>query len=335
MLNKIKHNFFSHDVKKDRPFFYLKVNANSLYTINCLQQWIKVVEALQADYIIICDKPELKKRILEKVHFRKRNVKFITSKVSVLKKYIKNITTKNWEKAGYAHLTTFYHAKKHNISHFWNIDADDTFLCAIPEKIVKLLEMAQNKAINNDIALFSFDMWRSRTKGRAWTFGITYVNNTKKVVDKIKNNHDKSWQEKYKDVDNGINIDWFITYLKDNNILNIETFYTENIYFIHYGSEGLFLNNMVGCNICYWDNNYVHYPIIENIFKNDKLGKIPIANDCINFDCNYKIEKSIEFMNWLNLFWLTPQVKQLWNITDDYSEKLDNIFQSWLKEQNV
>ena len=109
--------FNSYRYKKDGPFFYLKVNSMDFITIPCLQHWIDTIYEMNGDFVIVCDKAELKAKIMKLCKFYYPEPKFMKSYISPLKSIVKNICrTKFWIKAAHAHLTTFYHAKKYGIS---------------------------------------------------------------------------------------------------------------------------------------------------------------------------------------------------------------------------
>jgi len=317
-----------------KNIFYLKVNAETEYSIFCIRHWVNVATLLNAQIIFICDKHNLKKQIIKNINFKSVKYEFIQSEKRKLKKYIKNFTTTKWENAGYAHLTTFFHAKKHCINEFWNIDADDTFICTLPERICKILEEVKNEAEKNNIELFSLDMWRSRTEGKAWTYGITYIRNLEKIIKIFEQENNLNWQKNYIGLDNGLNIDWFTTYLLDNKKLNIQTFYLENVYFIHFGANASFLLNMLGCSLCYWADGKLYFPIILNIIKDKTLGELKIFEDCRKINYELNIHNSIKFLHWINLNWLPKTLKSLWGVNNNVCKEIDVLYNNWLKENN-
>lgn len=286
------------EINRDKVFFYLKVNSYSFYTIKALQHWIDIIHYFNGDFIIICDKEKLKRYILKNVKFYNDNIKFIKSIKKPLTKMVKEIVTGFWTNAAYAHLTTFFHSQQNGIKSFWNIDADDTIIAAPPYEVVQLLQKAEKYAAENDISLFSYDMWRSRTRSKAWTFGVTYTRNINQLIDKFKTANRK-WQKEYKNCDQALNIDWFCTYLKDNNLAKIETFYTENCYFLHMGD---FLFDPVGKFISCFKNNVVNFPLLYALYDNLEMGQIPIARDSISIDSNISEESSVKFLNSLLVY---------------------------------
>ena len=168
-LNKI--------IKKqtNKPMFYLKVNRDIDDSILCLQQWINIVNALDGDFYILCDNESLRKRILNKISFYSPDIKFIKSQKSIFSKILKlqQIAPK-WINAACAHLSVFKHAQVNNIDKYWNVDADDSLFMTEIKNVVEILKTAQTYADTNNIDLFSFDFWVTKTKNRHWSFGITY-----------------------------------------------------------------------------------------------------------------------------------------------------------------
>lgn len=301
------------EINRDNTFFYLKVNSYSFYTIKALQHWIDIIHYFNGDFIIICDNNKLKRYILKNVKFYNENIKFIQSIKEPLKNIVREIITGFWANAAYAHLTTFFHAKKNGIKNFWNIDADDTIIAAPPQEVAHFLQQVEQYAIENDISLFSYDMWRSRTRSKAWTFGVTYTRNINQLIDKFKI-ADRRWQEEYKNCDQALNIDWFCTYLRDNHLAKIETFYTENCYFLHMGD---FIFDPVGKFISYFKNKTVNYPLINTLYNNHEMGQIPIANDSIFVNSSITEESSSKFLNSLLIYdeKYPKLLANLWGIT--------------------
>jgi hypothetical protein len=150
-----------------------------------------------------------------------------------------------WINIGAALFTPFVHAKLNNIEYFWNIDADDTMLMANPEQCEKILKEAETFAKKNSIDIFSLDFWY--TQRIQWTFGISFVKNhfdaikiclqASKLTDKLRS-YQIAPHVYYQQIDG------FFGFLRYAGLLNIETFYVENLYFEHY----LNWSN-------YWQNN--------------------------------------------------------------------------------
>lgn len=297
-----KHYDFLPRLKKDRSYsttsdtdsvFYLKVNRQDDYVFRCLQHWIHIIGWMNKDFYIICDNPKLEKMIYQKIHFNKRNIKFIKSIKKPLHSIVSNIATPMWIKATYAHLTTFYHAKQKGFKSFWNIDADDTMFALHEGDCAKALNDISNYAKNNDIKAFSLDMHTSRTKGKHWSFGITYTDAKYDWFGLLNKNKDTKWREKYLTYDYHFNLDWYFTYLHDNKLCNVKTFYIENSYFIHFGD---FLANSIGSGVFHWTNNRIKFPILLDIFGSQTFGDIPISKKCIKFDYNLNPKNAFRFM---------------------------------------
>ena len=294
--------------------FYLKVNRIDHYTYVNLQHWVDIADALNAKLYIICDKKKLQKRILKRIYFYSSNVEFIKSyKNKRLKNIVKYIATGNWDKACYAHLTTFYHAKKHGITNFWNIDADDTTFCMSPDMCAQAINQVEEYACNNNINVFSLDMWRSNTAGRHWSFGVTFVRDSSKCFNLVEEYCSDNWKNGYEKYVVSYNLDWFFTYLKDKNYLAIETFYIENCMYIHWGD---FLYNILGSNVSLWHNGKIYYPIVTEIFGDKNLGILDISSDCIKFDIGIQKEncQNYAIKNLTCLTHLPVQIKRLHNV---------------------
>ncbi len=272
-------------VKTDnsKPVFYLKLNRRDRYAFVCLQHWIRIVDILNADFYIICDNKNLELDILRRVEFRNSDIKFLHSYKNPLKKIVTKNISKRWRKAAYAHLTTFLHAKKNKIENFWNIDADDTMLLVKPQTAAEILGQAANYAQKNDLSTFSLDMWRSRTEGKHWSFGVTYTRQNIDYFSLFNETKNSDWQRHYEPYCGDYNLDCYFTYIKDFKNVKNESFYIENLHFIHWGD---FLYSVIGSYICFWKNGKLNFPILSDIYKNNDLGTIQIASDCIKLDYN-------------------------------------------------
>lgn len=295
------------------PVFYLKVNRLADYTLPCIQHWINVINNMGADFYFLCDNKKLQNEILRWICFPNMNVKFISSsKCSQLRKIVKNISTRFWIKATYAHLTTFFHAKKTGVRSFWNIDADDTFFAMPIEKLSKYLKKVEEYAEAYNISAFSLDMHRSRTFGRHWSFGITFTRMSIDWFHILEQNTDSKWQKLYDKYDYEFNLDWFFTYLRDYKNLKIESFYLDNTMFIHWGN---FLLNIIGAAVFSWENNRVKFPIILGVLGDENFGDIPICPDCIKFSTSCKKKSNQKFISdhLTYLYKPSKQMENLWH----------------------
>lgn len=291
---KIYFPYIQKNIKKEnKVVFYLKVNRNDNYTFINLQHWLEIIYELGADFYIICDNDKLQNKILKNLVFKDSDIKFLKScKNRKLKKCIKNIATKCWKKAAFAHLTSFYHAKINGFEEFWNIDADDTMLCMSPQICASAFTHIQDYAREKDISVFSLDMWRSRTKGKHWSFGAAFVRQNVDYLDMLEQNTDFSWKDSYKNYDINWNVDWFFTYLKDFKKFSIETFYIENCMFFHCGDM---IFNVIGSGVYFWHDGVLTFPVLKEIYGNNELGELPIFYDCIKFDIGITMESCQDY----------------------------------------
>jgi hypothetical protein len=274
------------------PLFYLKVNQDDEDSLICIQYWINIIAEMHADYIIICDNKSLERKILKKIFFPNSNIKFIKStRKSFLPILKKQKLQKKWYKAACAHLTTYIHAKKNNIKHFWNIDADDALFLVEPKKAVTILQTAQDYANENQLDDFSFDFWATKCRGRHWSFGITYTRNSADYIKLLQENI-ITW-DNYKRWTTVHNLDWLFSFLKDSGKLNLKSFYVENMYFIHWGR---FIGDMKNAYITTWKNNQMYYPILKDIFK-DKRGILPVVSEDIvhKFELGVSEDECLDF----------------------------------------
>lgn len=281
--------------KKDRPVFYLKINnTNTGFNIFCLQHWLNIINTLGGDFVIVCDNKKLEYVMLNRIIFCTSNIKIIRSDRTIPKRVIKNVATIMWEKAAYAHLTTFYHAKKYGIEEFWNIDADDTSFMEEPPVVANALQTVVNYAKENNLDAFSLDMHRTFFRGEHWSFGVAYIqNNSKliKLVEKAKNRH---WHDEKLKYDKNCNLDWYFTYLLDSKQAKISTFEIDNCYFMHWGAITNLLFMMHSASIT--RNKQMEYPLGYKMFNvKDSIMQIP--DDCISFDTGIKEENSLKFWN--------------------------------------
>ena len=277
--------------KKYDNVLYFKINRESDYALSCIQEWINIAYEMDYDFIFICDNNKLKYDIIRKCYFKDTNIRFISSMRHKLKKIAINLGTKKWLNATYAHLTPFYDAKKNKIKSFWNIDADDTSILLYPQFVNKLLKTAEKIAKEESYDAFALDMWRSKTLNKHWSLGIFYVDDGaffRNIFEKVK---DMNWTDSLKKYDRNFNVDWFMTYLKNEKIANLQTFYPNNTMFIHWGN---FINNVSGCWVNYWIDDKVYYPIFSAIYNNQELGIIEIG-DCIKIDLNLELKDSLLF----------------------------------------
>lgn len=280
---------------KNKTACYLKVNRFREYTLLCIQHWINILREIpNMDFYFICDNNELKNQIKRNIVFLDSNINFIKSSLRPSIKRLGNkIAIKKWQKAAYAHLTTYWHSYINKYEAFWNIDADDTIILLSPQKVAKVMSEVEAYTAKYNTDNISLDMWRSHTRGKHWTFGITYSLNKINWINILNKLYEKDWFLYYKKYHIECNLDWFFTFLKDYKNIKNETFYIDKCSFIHYGA---FLADIVKGSICEWKDNNIYYPIISNIFKCQELGVLPIAEDCIKFNADIKDGECVEFL---------------------------------------
>lgn len=237
---------------------------------------MEVAEKMSAVVVIICDNPKLEKQILKKIWFKDPSIRIITSQKLPFKDFIQNVASKSWANVACAHMTTLFHAKKMGYKSFWNIDADDTLFLLPVESVVTLLRKAASYAEKEDIDLFSLDMWKSRTLGKHWSWGITYVRDKRDLLKKISSEKNTDWVKLYeKEFEfNNYNSDWHINSLvKRGTDLKIASFYPKSTGFIHWGD---LLFNPVGSYVCRWrKDGVIDYPLMKAMGI-PELAEIPI-----------------------------------------------------------
>ncbi len=273
--------------------FYLKINRNEKYTFSNLQHWIQIIECIPNSFAyIICDDNYLKKAVLEEIVFTKDNFKFMESYkgFSELDYVVSNITNDRWRNAGYAHLSTFWHARENGYSDFWNIDADDTCICLSPQRSAEVLSEAEEYGKHNKIDVFSLDMWITRTNGTHWSFGITYVNNSIDWFHMIgKNCEDESFKEGQVQ-----NVDGYFTNLKMRTDLKIETFYVENLKFIHYADD--FLRRPDASGFFHWRNGKLILPILQYCIGMESIGELQIDEEVVKLCIGISDDETKDFL---------------------------------------
>lgn len=292
---------WNNNVPKDKTneVLYLKLNKFDEGAKKCFEYWLQVANSMDAAVIILCDKEDITKRILRETKFQTSIVRFIKSQRAMFKKFVNKMQLdKWWYNAAYAHLTTFSHAIDNNIQNFWNIDADDTIFMVEPSKIAKYMLEIKQYAAKNEISLFSLDMHHSNSNSFHWSYGITYTRNPEEILEEFyKKDNLKKWKKYQKDNvlcrTPILNLDWFTTFIKSNKNLKIETFYIDNIYFLHFSNPLLSSTH----SLSLFSDNKIIYPIFKDVYgiNNIMISEVPIAKDDIKFDFNLSIEKSFDF----------------------------------------
>lgn len=250
-------------MKENKCAFYLKINRNEGYTIRNLRHWLEIINEYvgTVDYYIICDSEILKEKVIAEFAEQYSGIQdtimecIITDETSYI---VKNVTNERWKMAGYAHVTTFAHARDNGYDSFWNIDADDTRFCLSPKRSRELLLEAERYAIENKIDCFSLDMHTSLIKsGKHWSFGVTYTNNKvdwMQIMSEV-------CEDDIENEDYCPNVDRFFRYMRNNkNVASFESFYAENLKFIHYSNDFFWRLNISA--LFHWKDGYLTLPIL-------------------------------------------------------------------------
>lgn len=268
---------------------YLKINRTEEFAFRNLSRWIDASYLLNANCYILCDDNNIVKKIHNEL-LLSGSCEFIKSEKSLLnKKIVEKTANRNWENAAYAHITTFAHAQANKYDNFWNIDADDTMICLPIDRIVELLQCVELCAENKSIDCFSLDMWRTKWKGQHWSFGVTYTKGRLNWIEKLLEYCD---DDEYKNIKNAMNynIDCFFSYLKNVSNIKIETFYFENLKFIHYSND--FFKGLISSAFYHWKEGKLSYPIIHECVGLDEMSSYDVYSDIIKLDIGIKEEEA-------------------------------------------
>ena len=263
-------------------YFYLKVNQNQPFTYRNLQNWINVVAGIEnAKIVVINDKPDVAENIMNICKLIP-GMEFIASErdEKVLQELCAKITDDRWRNAGYAHLTAFWHAsQQEDCDAFWNIDADDTYLCLSEARTREALLEVEEKAKREGILAYSLDMHASRGKGEPWSFGITYTDNRIDWIGLMRKEAASDLWAKAREIEKDIllllNIDMFFTYIMKKQYAEekkrlIGSFYFDHAWFLHYSIDFLGLPFLSG--LYQWRNGRIYTPIFSDLLK---AGKYP------------------------------------------------------------
>jgi len=266
--------------------FYLKLNRCIDYSIRNLQSWINMLKKYEGSIVyILCDNEALIERIKNEIRFDSVVCEYIKSiKREEDRDLMESVAIPRWYNAGYAHLTPFIHARQNGFERYWNIDADDTMFGLDSDRLFEALRRVEKYAETNEIDLFSLDMWRSRSNSIHWSFGITYTNG---MVDWVsimrKHSGYVNGSKFFSNWNHPKNIDEYFTYIKsEEKSVKIETFYIENLLFLHYSDD--FIMNPITSGVYRWKAGKLKFPIIQNVFGCNTLGEIDIASDVVKID---------------------------------------------------
>ena len=221
--------------------FYLKINRSETENLNIFWHWVKIVDAIGADYFVLVDSESVRTSI-EQLYIENgytTQPKFITSYRDKLCKICEGLFDDYWLNVAYSHLTPIIHAIENNFGCFWGIDADDTVLCASPHDCCLLLEEARQFALNNQINLFSLDMCYSRRLPQHyhWSFGVAFTNmnvDYLKVLEKGKCLLGGKPISEMANMYPVLNVDSYFSFLSDQGYLLCKSFYCEGLFFDHH-----------------------------------------------------------------------------------------------------
>ena len=268
--------------------FYLKINRREDYALKNLSRWIDASYLSEADCIIICDNDEIEQNIRKDLLIYS-DIKFIKSEKSrETQCIVQDIADKNWVNAAYAHLTSFHHANG-KYETFWNIDADDTRFCVSIDRMVEILDEVEKKAEKYCYDCISLDMWRSITSSRHWSFGITFVNGRIDWIKLCNQYSSEPWCDKVNNYGEK-NIDWFFTYLKEVTDKRMETFYVENLKFIHYTND--FFEKILEAGLYHWKDSSLRLPLVQYGYGMSDEGIFEIAEDAIKIDIGIRDDEA-------------------------------------------
>ena len=246
----------------NKKAFYLKINRNEGYTIRNLRHWMETIKTYDnVDYFIICDSKELCKKVLDDLStsFPDIENRIMKSIINDETRFIiDRVTNERWHMAGYAHISTFVHARDNGYDCFWNIDADDTRFCLNPGRCHELLDEAEKYALSYNIDCFSLDMHTTLiASGHHWSFGVTFTRNDRDWISVM----EEACQNDVSIEDQWPNIDRFFRYIRNHvEGINIESFYVENLKFLHYSNDFFWRLNVSA--LFHWRDGFLTLPIL-------------------------------------------------------------------------
>lgn len=211
-----------------------------------------------------------------------------------LKYIMDNAIVEGWHPAGYAHLTTFLHARDNGYKNFWNIDADDLQLCAKPRKVAKLLKAVKDYATEHAIDIFSLDAGgKTFSGGMLWNFGVSYAVNPARLL-KILKEHctDDDYLEFFERFGDVKNVDYFLNFIRLKNLARLEVFYPENFLMMNYHAQ---IYDVPLWGIRYWTDGRCHWSALEDFGMND-AASLPIPDDMVKFDVGVTLAESRHFL---------------------------------------
>ncbi len=267
---------------------YLKINRMEDFAMKNMNRWTDVSYLLGIDTYILCDNQSIIDRIKKDVLLSYRCQFISSNKSKEMDFIISRIANLRWANAGYAHLTTFAHAREYGYDWFWNIDADDTQIFLPEERIVQLMKVVEKRTYDEEIDIFSLDMWPTIKKclnNPQWSFGISYTKSREDWFDILRFH---STDTEY----DAINIDMYFTYLRKKGFIRTESFYVENMKFVHY-SHNIHLRP-VNSYLYHWKQGKLFNPYMYYFLDTKELGEINIADEVIKIDIGIRDDETKE-----------------------------------------
>ena len=276
------------------PVFYLKINLKTDFSIECFNHWVDIVEASRANYYIVCDKEDVKEKIIND----KNKDKFIPTSIKA-KQLLRNIVDPHWLNVGAAVFTSFIHAKENNFEAFWNIDADDTVMCADAPKCAEMLKQVQEYADKNNFNCFSLDIDSSGYERfySHWTFGVCYCKLSVDYVSKLLGFSELKKNLKRDDLID-INLNEVFNILGRSSQIKVGTFYIENLYFRHSDLEIHYCNNQR----IFYRNISEYTKVLLRLKENEIENGLSIPNRFVKFNFGLSQLESLAFLETNNIF---------------------------------
>ena len=136
---------------------YLKTNSDNEYAYRIFDRWLETAFYLSEiyrgerkedilDIYVLCDSDVVIEKIKKKCTFFQDVVFIKSSRDGEIKEVVDVVCSPMWRNAGYAHFTTFKHARENGYQFFWNIDADDTLFFVDIQNVAIVLKNAEDHA---------------------------------------------------------------------------------------------------------------------------------------------------------------------------------------------
>ena len=279
--------------------FYLKFNQNERVLHQCANIWLEIISEMENPYVcFIVDKDNIIERLKAEVNFRGVPHEFIKSqRDSNELQSVVRVLSPMWHNAGYAHLTTFWHAREHGYKNFWNLDGDDMVLYATPHKVAQMFYAIKDYAEKNQLDAFGLDTWNTVNPpmSEGWTYGISYISNRINWIDLMMDSVD-GFSKIHKQPDPRWNIDVFTNYLSMiEKVINTKMFYCENLYAVLNSVASPYLQPCFG-SLRYWHKGYLYFPVVINDFKMGEAGVLQIPEALVKIDVGITPEECVKRM---------------------------------------